>query len=259
MKLLVAVPLLAMTVAIPNLDELKQMSARYAPVELKVDVSKLSSGDRAALVPLVRAAHEVDQVFLSQYWSGDHALYAKLQQDKSPLGRARLHYFWLNKGPWSTLDDNRAFLPDVPEHKPLGSNFYPEDMAKAEFESWVKTLSPAERKSAEGFFTVIRRSNGKLTIVPFSSEYRQRLEALAADLREAASKTDNATLKRFLETRAAAFLSNDYYESDLAWMDLDAPIDVTIGPTRPTTTSCSDTRPRSRPTSTSVTTRRRRR
>jgi hypothetical protein len=123
------------------------------------------------------------------------------------------------------------FLPGVPERKLPGANFYPEDMTRVEFETWVKTLPEAERQKAEGFFTVIRRSaNRRLKIVPYSDEYKSDLSKAARLLEEAAGLTGNATLKKFLLTRGAAFYSNDYYESDLAWMDLDAPIDITIGP-----------------------------
>jgi hypothetical protein len=214
----------------PNLEELKAMSARFAPTPMRVDTSRLSSGDRLALVKLIEAAKVLNTIFMRQLWSGDLALYQKLQQNKTPLGQARLHYFWLNKGPWSDLDDYRAFLPGVPERKPLGANFYPEDMTKQQFESWVASLPPDQQEQAKGFFTVIRRVNGKLTLVPYSQEYRADLEKCAALLRQAAALTDNDTLKRFLTTRADAFLSNDYYESDIAWMDLDAPLDITIGP-----------------------------
>src|SRR5437764_391257 len=125
----------------PNLADLKKMSARFAPTPLRVDVSSLSAGDRKALVKLVQAARIVNHIFMDQFWSGDVALYQKLQQDKSPLGRERLHYFWINKGPWSEIDEHKAFLPGVPSKKPAGANFYPEDMTKEEFESWIKTLS----------------------------------------------------------------------------------------------------------------------
>ncbi|HUJ51629.1 MAG TPA: hypothetical protein VLW25_15575, partial [Bryobacteraceae bacterium] len=87
------------------------------------------------------------------------------------------------------------------------------------------------REHAESFFTVIRRdANRHLTSVPYSQEYKTDLAKAARLLEEAAGLTANATLKKFLLARGAAFLSNDYYESDLAWMDLDAPIDITIGP-----------------------------
>jgi len=213
-----------------GLAELQRMSSRFAPTEIHVDTSHLSSGDRAALQDLIRAARILDDVFMEQLWSGNRPLLAKLKQDHSELGRARLPYFWLNKGPWSDLDGHTAFLPDVPPRKPLGANFYPEDMSKAEFESWVKTLPPDKQKEAEGFFTVIRRDHGKLTMDPYSQAYHALLDQCAALLRQAAGHTANATLKRFLTLRADAFHSNDYYASDVAWMDLDSPLDVTIGP-----------------------------
>jgi hypothetical protein len=221
----------ATSTSVPDLAELKTMSARFAPTPLQVDTSKLSAGDRKALVQLVQAARIVNHIFMNQFWSGDVALYQKLQQDKSALGRERLHYFWINKGPWSEIDEHKAFLQGVPAKKPAGANFYPEDMTKDEFENWVKTLSDAEKAQALGFFTVLRRdSNRKLKMAPYSQEYQADLEQAGKLLREAASLTSNASLKKFLTTRAAAFQSNDYFESDVAWMDLDAPLDVTIGP-----------------------------
>jgi hypothetical protein len=216
--------------AIPDFAELRQMIARYAPVELRVDTSGLSAGDQKALVSLIEAAREIDSIFLTQFWSGNQKLYAELQKDKTPFGRARLEYFWLNKSPWSALDGNKAFLSAVPPEKLPGSNFYPEDMKKAEFEGWVKTLSADQKREAEGFFTTIRRREGKLRAVPYSTEYADRLKRLSGLLHSAAGATENASLRKFLNARADAFVSNDYYESDVAWMDVDAPLDVTIGP-----------------------------
>jgi hypothetical protein len=223
--------LAVLVTAAATLPQLQEMTARFAPVAIRVDTSKLSPGDRNALVKLIEAGRVVNHIFLQQIWSGNLVLENKLRGDTSPLGKARLEYFLLNKGPWSDLDEHKAFLPDVPERKPLGANFYPEKMTREQFEIWVKTLSPEGRAQAEGFFTVIRSGpNGGLRAVPYSEEYKADLAVCAQDLRDAAKATDNATLKHFLETRAAAFLSNDYYASDMAWMDLDAPLDVTIGP-----------------------------
>jgi Peptidase family M49 len=234
-KFLLLIPLLgsmlAATAAIPDLAQLQKMIARFQPTQMRVDVSKLSPGDRQALGKLIAAARVFNDIFLTQMWSGNHALYAKLRRDTTPLGKARLDYFWLNKSPWSEIDDHAAFLPDVPPKKLPGANFYPEDMTRQEFEAWVKTLSKSGRDEAEGFFTVIHRdANGKLHAVPYSQEYRAELEKSAKLLEEAAALTDNATLKKFLTERAAAFRSNNYYDSDIAWMDLDSPVDITIGP-----------------------------
>ena len=213
-----------------SLDRLKQMSSRFAPLQLRADTSALSAGDRAALPKLIEAARLIDRIFLRQMWAGNEGLYQRLQGDKSPLGRARLDYFRLNKGPWSELDGNVSFLDGVPPQKLPGAGFYPEGMTKEEFGKWVQTLGPDARKQAEGFFTVIVRDKAGLRAVPYSEAYRDDLRKCAELLRAAAGLTENPSLRRFLETRAAAFLSNDYYESDLAWMDLDAPLDITIGP-----------------------------
>src|SRR3954468_6083914 len=216
---------------IPGLAELQKMQARYAPTELKVDTTHLSVGDKKALVKLLEAARVLDPLFMKQLYERNIELYEKLKKDTSPLGRARLKYFWQNKGPWSDLDGHDAFLPDVPERKPLGSNFYPADMTKPEFERWAEGLPKEDKGKATGFYSVIQRdSSKKLTIVPYSQAYKDDLTKAAGLLREAAALTDNATLKKFLTTRADSFLSDDYYDSDVAWMDLDAPLDITIGP-----------------------------
>jgi len=223
--------LLAAAALMPDLAHLKQMSARFAPVKLGYDTSKLSSGDQKALAKLIEAARQLNLLFMDQLWSGDRALYTQLQKDATPLGKERLHYFWLNKGPWSDLDAHAAFIPGVPERKPLGANFYPEDLKREEFEAWVKTLDAPARQQAEGFFTLIRRDASKhLTAVAYSKAYATDLSKIAGLLREAAAATDNPSLKKFLTLRADAFLSNDYYSSDLAWMELDAPLDITFGP-----------------------------
>src|SRR5258707_2958632 len=192
--------------------------------------SALSANDQKAMLKIIAAAKLYDRLYLRQIWSGNEALLKKLQADQSPLGRLRLHYFMINKGPWSQLDGNEPFIAGVPPRPPQ-ANLYPDDMTKDEFNAWLNTLSAADRERATGYFYVIRRdANGKLKPVPNSEEYRAFLEPAAKLLREAAALTTNKTLKDFLNKRAAAFASNDYYDSDVAWMDLDAPIDVTIGP-----------------------------
>ncbi len=214
-----------------SLADLHRMIARFAPTEIRIDASALSAGDQKALVKLIEASRIVNTIFLTQLWSGNLALMAQLEKDSSPLGKARLHYFWINKGPWSDLDGHAAFLPGIPPKKLPGANFYPPDMTKDEFESWVKGLPEKQRKDAEGFFTVIVRDNARrLQALPYSKAYQKELEQAAGLLREAAGLTGNETLRTFLALRADAFLSNDYYASDLGWMDLDAPLDVTIGP-----------------------------
>src|ERR1044072_9240479 len=98
----------------------------------------------------------MDTIYLRQVWSGNDAMLADLMKDDSPVGRARLHYFQINKGPWSRLDHNEPFIDGAPA-KPEGANFYPAGSTKANMEQWIASLPPAERARAHGFFTVLRR------------------------------------------------------------------------------------------------------
>ncbi len=218
-------------------QQLTTMSARYAPVALTADVTHLSFGDRQAIAKLVEAAKLVDVLQLRQRWSGNEALWAALKKDKSALGQARLNYFWINKGPWSVLDAHASFMPAsyagiaIPAHKPEAGNFYPQGATKASLETWMNGLSPEDKQQAQWFFTTIRAGkDGKYQTVKYSDEYKAELKQLAKLLDEAAAATDNASLKKFLTLRAKAFLDNDYLPSDFAWMDLDSPVDITIGP-----------------------------
>jgi hypothetical protein len=217
--------------------QLQTMAKRFAPVDLTADTARLSAGDRVAIAKLIEAAKIVDTLQLRQRWSGNEALWAALHKDTTPLGKARRDYFWLNKGPWSIIDGNQSFMPaeyagiKIPSEKPAGANFYPEGATKQELETWMNGLPAADKEQAQWFFTVIRKDKaGKFTIVKYSDEYRNELQKLSKLLKDAANATDNASLKKFLNLRADAFLSNDYLASDFAWMDLDSPVDVTIGP-----------------------------
>jgi hypothetical protein len=210
--------------------ELDKNIRRFAPTVMNANLASLSPNDRQALQKIIAAAKLYNPLYQRQIWSGNEPLLKQLETDTTPLGRLRLHYFKINQGPWSQLDENEPFLANVPKRPPY-ANFYPADITKEEFNEWLNTLSPEEKAKATGYFYTIRRDpNGKLKAVPYSEEYREFLEPAAKLLREAAALTTNATLKNFLEKRAAAFLSNDYYDSDVAWMDLESPIDLTIGP-----------------------------
>jgi hypothetical protein len=187
--------------------------------------------EQQTLARLVQAGWVMDGLFLRQVWAGNEGLLLNLLADDTPLGRARLHYFLVNKGPWSRLDHNSAFIPGVPS-KPEAANFYPAGATKAEVEAWLKTLSETERARATGFFTALRRGgDGKgISMVPYSVEYQGELARAAELLQQAAALTTQPTLKAFLTKRAQAFLTNDYYDSDVAWMEMDSSIEPTIGP-----------------------------
>ena len=214
----------------PDLKELNAMTARFAPVDLSADVSSLPDNERRALVRLVDAARVMDTLFLRQVWSGNETMLLDLLRDSSDLGRARLRYFLLNKGPWSRLDENRPFVPGAPP-KPPEANVYPAGATKNDVESWIAALPETQRVAATGFFTAIRRGPaGAFAAVPYSLEYQGELARAAELLRDAAAQTTQPTLKAFLEKRASAFLTNEYFDSDVAWMELDSSIEPTIGP-----------------------------
>jgi hypothetical protein len=220
----------------PDEATLRRMTARFAPVDIGTDVSKLSATDRRVLGLLVEASRVMDALFLRQAWAGNESLLLELVDESrrgDALAKARLDYFLINKGPWSRLDHDTPFVPGVGA-KPGGANFYPAGASKEDVERWIATLPAEERAHATGFFWTIRHtqpgSAQPFVLVPYSQEYQGELSLAAELLREAASLTTQPTLRRFLETRAAAFLSNEYYDSDVAWMELDAPIEPTIGP-----------------------------
>ena len=223
-------PLMALQeTSVPDLQKLQTMAARFAPTEIGADLSKLSDNDRRVLAKLVEASKIVDALFLRQVWAGNEAMLLDLVRDTTPLGRERLHYFLINKGPWSRIDHNQVFVAGAPP-KPVAANFYPDGASKAEIERWIQSLAEAERTRATGFFTVIRRAGNTFSLVPYSLEHQGELSRAAALLREAARLAAEPTLKTFLTKRADAFLSNDYYDSDVAWMELTGAIEPTIGP-----------------------------
>ena len=214
----------------PAVSDLQQKTARFAVTDLSADITALPPDERDALAHLVRAAQVMDALFLEQVWSGNETMLYSLIRDESPIGKARLHAFLVNKGPWSRLDHHEVFVPGAPEKLP-SANYYPVGATKAEVEKWIASLSGAEKARATGFFTTIRRGpDGRLMAVPYSTEYQGELALAAQHLRAAAAATAQPTLKAFLESRAAAFGSNDYYDSDVKWMELDATIEPTIGP-----------------------------
>jgi hypothetical protein len=214
---------------VPDSARLQQMAARFAPTDIGADLTALSEADRRVLAKLVEASILIDALFLRQVWAGNEAMLLDLVRDDSPAGRARLHYFLINKGPWSRLDHNQVFVPGAPP-KPDAANFYPPGASKPEIERWIQSLPETERSPATGFFSVIRRAGAGFSIVPYNVEYQGELARAAALLRDAANLAAEPTLKAFLTKRADAFLSNDYYESDIAWMELKGAIEPTIGP-----------------------------
>ena len=202
--------------------------AKFVPVEIQYDETLLSDREKVVLEKLYRASKIIDKLFLEQVYSKNDEIKAKLLKDNSEKGKLELELFNIMFGPFNRLEDNEPFIGK--DKKPLGANFYPEDMTKEEFENWIKR-NPRDEKSFTSEFTVIRRKEEKLIAIPYSDYFKDKLTEASKLLMEAAEFTDNPSLKKYLLSRADAFLSNDYYQSDMDWMDLkDHNIEVVIGP-----------------------------
>ncbi|XP_054782609.1 nudix hydrolase 3-like [Prosopis cineraria] len=253
---------------------LQNQLKRYAPISLKAELTGLTESDRNALFFLVKAAAVMDEIFYLQAWHSNPILkdWLKKHAHRSELHKLKWSYYQINKTPWSSLDEDKAFLTTAdsairllpkatrpvkgwkgleyraafPVLKPPGANFYPPDMDKMEFEAWKDSLEKDQQKEATGFFSVIKRQSEfyldsdmsdtnvgatpDLYIAPYSQEYKSLLVKASELLHKAGDLTSSPSLKRLLHSKADAFLSNDYYESDIAWMELDSKLDVTIGP-----------------------------
>ncbi|RKP05352.1 MutT/nudix family protein [Thamnocephalis sphaerospora] len=208
---------------------LDQRLARFAPVHLGVDLSALPAGDHEAVVNLAKVGKLLDRLYLQQAWSGNKALHKRLRHHGDPKAR---RLFELFKGPWDRIEHNEPFLPNVPA-RPDGANFYPSGLTQAEFESWVATLSEADRARAQGFYDVVRRDKkGKLYLNTYAKEYADLLVPAAKLLKQAAATVTDASLRRFLSSRADAFRSNNYLPSELDWLRISnqSALEVTVGP-----------------------------
>lgn len=211
-----------------QVEKLKQKIAKFVPVEITYDENQLSEREKIVLEKLYRASQLVDSIFLDQVYSKNHEIKNELMKKTDEVSKLQLELFNIMFGPFDRLEDDEPFFGT--EKKPLGANFYPEDMTKDEFENWIKQ-NPQDEKAFTSEFTVIRRQNGKLIAIPYSEYYKEPLTKISNLLKEAAEYADNPSLKKYLLSRADAFLSNDYYQSDMDWMDLkDHNIEVVIGP-----------------------------
>lgn len=206
-----------------------QRVAQFPRTVIDYDHSLLDDNERQVVSKLIEASKLIDEIFWRQVSEENPALRQQLykQANNSPLDRAGYEYFIINKGPWDRLKNDEPFIGTRP--KPPGAAFYPEDMTRDEFEKYV-AAHPDQKVALEGLFTIVRRDGTALVAIPYSAFYRDFLQPAAARLREAAALTTNESLRTFLNKRADAFLSDNYRDSDMAWMDLNGPIEVTIGP-----------------------------
>ena len=207
---------------------LKEKLAKFVPVKIQYDETILTDREKAVLEKLYYASKIIDDIFLEQVYSKNDEIKSRLIKSEDDLSKLQLELFNIMFGPFDRLEDNAPFIGV--DKKPLGANFYPEDMTKEEFENWIKQ-NPQDEKSFTSEFTVIRRDNGKLVAIPYSEYFKDKLTEASNLLKEAAGFADNPSLKKYLISRADAFLSNNYYQSDMDWMDLkDHNIEIVIGP-----------------------------
>ena len=199
--------------------------SKLARIEMKPDTSYLSAEEREVVNLLIQAAGYMSEIYKRQTTPNYDALRAEAAARNDPALLAKFDTFF---GPWDPINDKAPFFGGNP--KPPGAGFYPADLTKEEFDRYL-AANPGEREALTSPYTVVKRQGAKLVAVPYSQEYKQWLEPAAKLLEQAAAKTTNPSLKKFLSLRAQSFRTDDYFESELAWMDLkDTPIEVAIGP-----------------------------
>lgn len=226
----------AEVVAGPKLAVAPDTPARLAQLPKTVidyDRSLLNENERQVVAKLIEASKIIDEIFWRQVSEQNPAVRAQLarQASESPLDRAGYEYFLANKGRWDRLEEDEPFIEPfgAAGAKPRGAAFYPPDITKEEFERYVAS-HPEQKDALQGLFTVVRRDGDRLVAIPYSRYYEAELTQVAQRLREAADLSTNGTLKNYLTKLAIALLSDNYRESDMAWMDLTGPIEVVIGP-----------------------------
>lgn len=214
-------------------SDIPETLSKFPRIVIDYDHSLLNQEDQKVLGVLIQAARFIDNIFWKQVSEDNPALRKQLvaAAGSSDRNKQALELFDIMKGRWNRLEEDKPFIGPFGEKgkKPLGAASYPVDITKEEFEKWV-SANPGDKEAFQGLFTVIRREGGKLKAIPYSQYYKTDLEAAANKLREAAQLTSNTSLKAFLTKRADAFLNDDYYASDVAWIDLNSPIEIVIGP-----------------------------
>jgi hypothetical protein len=207
-----------------DVSPMQQRLNKYAAVRLETDLGALTEEERQMIPLLKKAAQVMDELFWLQAYGDKLTLLAKV---KDPDAR---RYVLINYGPWDRLEANAPFL-DGFGPKPLGANFYPSDMTKEEFETAVKNSGDGGRQLKSQYTLVRRDLNGALYGQPYHEAYSLLLNVAARNLREAAALAEDSGLRRYLEMRAEALLTDDYQPSDIVWMEMKTnTLDVVIGP-----------------------------
>jgi hypothetical protein len=214
--------------------EIAAKVAAFAPTTINTDISFLSERQQKVIEYLVEAAKHADKIFWMQSTSDGlrikDSLETLLKTNDSQYLKDVYEYLMINYGPYDLIHEGERFVCKGPEKKPKGANFYPADMTKEEFEKFIEE-HPDLKEEMTSQYTVIERFNGGFKAVPFHKAYADEVSQLVTKLRQAAEHCDNPSLKKYIESRATAIETDNYYESDLYWMELaDNDIDVIIGP-----------------------------
>ncbi len=210
-----------------SLDHVKGQLTKLAPVTLTYDLSTLPAEEVQVIKLLVEASRHMDDIFLQQVYEKNPGILKQLQKSKDPEDKVYLDLFKIMFGPWDRLDEDRPFINTMT--KPPRANYYPADMVKEEFNRWLEE-HPEDRETFQNEFTMIRQKGNQLVAIPYPEFFKDQLKPAAELLRKAAEITSDVTLATYLRSRADALLSNDYYQSDMDWMDLAGDIEVVIGP-----------------------------
>ena len=208
-----------------NLD---QRLARYLPVKMPFHSAGLTARERRMVERLVEASRDLEDIFWRQSDPEALALYLSLAASAKPEDRKLRHFLFLNASRFDLIDENKPFVGIEP--MPPGRGFYPRGLTREQIERYVKK-HPEKKEEIYNPYTVVRRQGRELVGIPYHKVYRAFLEPAARALREAAALGNDAAFAHFLRLRAKALLSDDYYESDLAWLDLKNPkFDVIFAP-----------------------------
>ena len=207
--------------------EVKKRLARYVPADIGVPPGKADPKTQKLLRKQIEASQSIDQVYWDQVSEEGARLVGDLSKSGDPESKDTATLLRINYGPWDRFADNEPLVGRLP--RPEGVNLYPQDFSRRELEQWL-VEHPQDREAFTSPYTVIRRQGAGLVAIPYSRAYRTSLDAAAKALREAAGLTDCKPLAKFLAARADALALDDYYKSDLLWMDANCPVDIAVGP-----------------------------
>ncbi|MFC2129795.1 hypothetical protein ACFLSQ_00015 [Bacteroidota bacterium] len=214
----------------PTLDtKLQERIDIYAPTIIAADISHLTDNQKKVIQLLIEAGHIADEIFWKQTSPCAIPTRDSLLNLGTPEAEQALEFMMINYGPYDRIDESKRYIGDGPLKRPDGGSFYPLDMTKEEYEQFIEN-NPKEKDAFESQYTVIVREEEKLKAVPYHIAYPEVFK-IAEKLEEAAQYADNQTLKNYLIKRAGALKTDNYFDSDMAWMDIkDNDIDVIIGP-----------------------------